>query len=207
LSIKDLPQEPGEIYKLDLEKYGLTYLDNKNLLSLNSDDMDKLLNALGKDDISLNIPITCTPGNTEWILSFSGCRRCGDCCIPNPLYPDSPGVEVFKEEFGPITGHLQISEETLKEMTSLGKVAPHPFHMTRLTFTRWLPLPCPFYIEERNICRIYPVRPVVCKVHPIIFTGDDSYLAIKLHCDYGKELVKSVFKYVRENDPEYEIIL
>jgi hypothetical protein len=53
-------QEPQEIYKLDLARYGLAYLDGANLLDLSDDDMDKLLKALGEEDISLNIPIPWT---------------------------------------------------------------------------------------------------------------------------------------------------
>ncbi|MFC1921045.1 YkgJ family cysteine cluster protein [Chloroflexota bacterium] len=196
-----------EIDKLDLEKYGLSYLEGNNLLSLSGPDMEKLLNALGKDDISLNVPIPCTPDIVQEVLSFSECRRCGGCCTPNPLNPDSPGVEVFKDELGIIADHLHMPYETLEMKTSVGKVVPYPFQVTKLSFTRWLPLPCPFHIAEPNGCRVYPVRPVVCKIHPIIFTGDESYMSIKTNCDYGKELIIAVFKLVRTRDPNLEILL
>ncbi len=205
--MEDKVQEPQEIDRLDLEQYGLSYLEGSNLLALTGSDMDKLLRALGKDDISLIVPLPCTPDNVQRVLSYSECRRCGDCCIPNPLNPGSPGVEVFEDEIKSIAGYLHMTEEALKEMTVQGKIVPYPFQVTKLTFTRWLPLPCPYYIEESNRCRIYPVRPIVCKVHPIVFTGDNTSFAIKVNCDYGKDLVKSAFGYVRENDPDLEIKL
>src|SRR3990172_6779280 len=91
-------QEAHEIERLDLSKYRFAYLEGSNILALSDADMDKLLKALGDDDISLNIPIQCTPYNVQKILSYSECRRCGKCCIPNPLNPTNPGVEVFEEE-------------------------------------------------------------------------------------------------------------
>ncbi len=199
--------EPLEVEKLDLAKYGLSYLEGRNLITLNSPDMDRLLEALGKDDISLNIPLPCTPGSVQEVLSCSECRRCGGCCIPNPLNPKSPGVEVFKEELSAIALHLNLPYEILEKRTSVGKVVPYPFDMTKLSFTRWLPLPCPFYDAEQNQCRVYPVRPVVCAVHPIIFTGDETYISIKTNCNYGKDLIKTAFKVLRERDPDLEVIL
>ncbi|MDP6127759.1 MAG: YkgJ family cysteine cluster protein [Dehalococcoidales bacterium] len=205
--MEDRMREPEEIDKLDLERYGLAHLEGSNLLALTGPDMDKLLNTLGEEDISLIVPLPCTPDNIQRVLSYSECRRCGDCCIPNPLNPASPGVEVFEDEAKSIADHLHTTEEALRNMTTQGKIVPYPFQPTKLSFTRWLPLPCPFHIEEPNSCRIYPVRPIVCQVHPIIFTGDEASFAIKVNCDYGKDLVKSAFAYVRENDPELEIKL
>ena len=199
--------EPQEIDKLDLQKYGLSHLEGRNILTLTGPDMDKLLIALGNDDISLTVPLPCTPETIQEILSLSECRRCGKCCIPNPLNPDSPGVEAFKDELITIAGYLQSSYETLKEKTAAGKFVPHPFRPTRLETTRWLPLPCPFYQMEHNECQVYPVRPVVCAIHPIIFTGDSSNMAIKVNCDYGKELIIGAYRYVREKNPELEMKL
>ncbi len=203
----DMMQQPEEINSLDLAKYGLLYLRGNNLLALDGSDMDKLLKALGEDDISLNIPIPCTPHNVWKILAYAECRRCGGCCIPNPLNPESPGVEVFNDELKSIANYLNLPFETLKEKTANGKVAPHPFAPNRLAITRWLPLPCPFYDENLKECQVYPVRPVVCEVYPVIFTGDDTYLAIKANCDYGKDLIKAALREVRRNSPELVIEL
>ena len=79
--MEDKIQEPQKIYRLDLEKYGLSHLKDKNILTLSGSDLDELLNALADDDISLDVPIPCTPYNVEGVLSYSECRRCGKCCI------------------------------------------------------------------------------------------------------------------------------
>ncbi len=207
MPMPDMMQQPQEIERLDLERYGLLRLEGSNLLALTGADMDKLLEALGDDDISLNVPMPCTPDNVQRILAYSECRRCGRCCIPNPLNPESPGVEVFNDELKSIASHLSLPFETLKEMTTDGKIVPYPFQMNRLATTRWLPLPCPFYDEKLKECQVYPVRPVVCQIHPIIFTGDYAYFAIKVNCDYGKDLIKAAFREVRRNNPELVIKL
>ncbi|MFC1953548.1 YkgJ family cysteine cluster protein [Chloroflexota bacterium] len=195
-------QEPEDIDKLDLEKYELSYLEGRNLLTLTDSDMDKLLNALGNDDISLIVPLPCTSENVQRILSYSECRRCGKCCIPNPLNPDSPGVEIFEDELKEIAAYLGTPYETLKQETVTGKILAIPFQQTRLSFTRWSPLPCPYYIETSGECRVYPVRPVVCKVHPIVFGGNIPYFTIKVNCDYGKDLIKGAFRDLRKENPE-----
>jgi hypothetical protein len=102
--------EPGEsevIYKLDLGKYGLARLEGTDILSLAEDEMDSLLEALGSDDIALNIPIPFSIENIMEILSYSECRKCGRCCNPNPLNPESPGIEVFEKELLSIANYLQ----------------------------------------------------------------------------------------------------
>lgn len=200
--MEDKIQEPEEIDELDLGKYGLSYLEGKNILALTGADMDKLLNALGNDDISLKVPIPCTPDNVDRVLAYSECRRCGKCCVPNPLNPGNPGVEVFEDELKRIAGHLHLPYETLREETLKGKNVPYPYELDKIYVTRWLPLPCPFYNGESNECRAHSVRPVVCKIHPIVFTGDSTYMAIKVNCDYGKDLVVRAFRDLRTNSPD-----
>jgi Fe-S-cluster containining protein len=207
VSMSDQVQEPQDIDRLDLAKYDLSYLEGSNILALEGPDMDKLLEALGNDDISLYIPIPCTPYNVQKILSYSECRKCGRCCIPNPLNPGNPGVEVFEEELKSIASFLGIPYETMRQRTTSSKVVPHPFDdPTKLSFTRWLPLPCPFYDKDGR-CQIYPVRPIVCSVHPIVFTEDNTRISIKANCDYGKDLIKAAFRDVRNDSPEMVIKL
>jgi Fe-S-cluster containining protein len=196
-----------EITRLDLEKYGLSDLEGRNILTLELPDMDRLLVVLGNDDISLNIPIPCTPENVQEVLSYSECRRCGRCCIPNPLNPESPGIEAFEDELKSIAIHLNTPYEALREKTKVGQVVSYPYQVVKLGYTRWLPLPCPFYDAEQNECRTYPVRPVVCKTFPVIFTGDDTYMSIKVSCDYGKDIVIEACKRLRAKEPDLEITI
>ncbi|GEM_PF-1039786 len=204
----DERRDPQDIDRLDLARYGLAYLESSNILALSEPDMDKLLTALGNEDISLYIPIPCTPYNVQKILDYARCRNCGRCCIPNPMNPTNPGVEVFEEELKKIAGHTGLPFETLQERTTRSKVVPHPFQdPTKLSFTRWLPLPCPYHDAEAGACRIYPVRPIVCSIHPVVFTEDNTQISIKANCDYGKEIIKAAFKDVRKRNPELVIKL
>lgn len=195
-----------DIDRLDLRKYGLADLEGRDLLTLGTSDMDRLLRALGDDDISLNLPIACSADNVREALGYSSCRRCGRCCRPNPLNPQSPGVEAFEEELQAIAGHLGQPYEEIKKKTRPGHTTPYAYQVVKLGFTRWLPLPCPFYREEGG-CQAYDVRPVVCRAYPIIFTGDDAYSSIRAGCDYGKDVIKGACARLRSSNPNLEIRL
>ena len=199
--------EAEEIYKLDLEKYELSHLEGKNILSLSRQDMNTLLAALGNDDVSLTVSIPCTPEYLFELTSTSECRQCGKCCQPNPLNPDSPGIEIFREELRAIADHLHVPYEIMEQKTNPGKFVPHPFQWTGLSETRWMPQPCLFYDHETNKCTVHSVRPVVCRIHPIIFTGYIDNVSIKLNCDYGKDLIIKAYEWVKEKDPDFELIL
>ena len=195
-----------EIEKFDLEKYGLSDLQGRNILTLSPTDMTRLLSALGDDDISLNVPMACTPKNVDEVLSYSKCRRCGRCCTPNPLNPSSPGIEVFEEELKAAADYLEQQYDETRKKTTTGNVTAYAFQAVKLGFTRWLPLPCPFYGAEGG-CAVYPVRAVVCKTYPIIFTGDDSYMSIRVTCDYGKDIFSAVCERIVRENPGLEITL
>jgi Fe-S-cluster containining protein len=196
-----------EIYKLNLRKYGLEDLEGKNLLDLERHDIERLLAALGDDDISLNLPIPCTRENVYEILALSECRKCGKCCRPNPLNPKSPGIEVFEDELKAMTEQLHWSYEETKKKTSVGSVSSLAFQVIELGYTRWLPLPCPFHDLEKNQCQAYSARAVVCQIYPIIFTGDDTCMSIRVTCDYGKDLVVKACQQLKAKNPNLEINL
>jgi Fe-S-cluster containining protein len=196
-----------EIDRLDLRKYGLEYLEGRNILTLDRPDLDKLLEALGKDDISLNVPLPCTEQNVQELLALSECRKCGRCCKPNPLNPKSPGIEVFEDELQSIAKAVGQPYDDIRKNTSVGHAVPYAFQIVNLGFTRWLPLPCPFYSEEKGGCQAYSARGVVCRVYPVIFTGDDEYMSIRATCGYGKDVIVEAYKRVLREDPRAEIIL
>jgi len=202
--------EPGEsevIYSLDLGKYGLKHLGGRDILTLSEEDMDTLLEALGNDDIALNVPIPFGIENVQEILSYSECRKCGRCCNPNPLNPESPGIEVFEKELAAIANYLMQPYEGIKEKTSQGKLAFHPIYPDGLESTRWMPQPCPLLNEEKTACTVHSVRPVVCSIHPIIFTDDKSCITIKANCAYGKDMIKRAYRKAKEDNPYLEIPL
>jgi Fe-S-cluster containining protein len=195
-----------DIERLNLGKYGLPHLEGANLLALDRPDMDRLLAALGDDDISLNLPIPCTAENVAEVLAYSECRRCGRCCRPNPLNPKSPGVEVFEEELQAMAEYAHLPYQEVRQKTTRGNTTPYAFQAVKLGFTRWLPLPCPFYAAGAG-CQAYPVRAVVCRTYPIIFTEDDTCISVRTTCDYGRDLVVAACARLRKNDPGLEIKL
>ncbi len=199
--------EAEDIYELNLEAYGLSHLKGRNIAALEDNELDALLTALGNDDISLNVPIPCTPEALFELVNSAECRKCGKCCQPNPLNPDSPGIEVFKEEITAIAEFLHIPETAINNQSQMGKWVPHPFGWTNLSSTRWLPQPCPFYNQETKQCTVHSVRPVVCRIHPVIFTGEINSVSIKLYCDYGKDLLKKALQTSVQNNPDFQMIL
>ncbi len=196
-----------DIVKLNLNKYQLDDLEGKNILTLGDYDLERLLAALGDDEISLNVPITCTADNVKDLLSYSHCRRCGKCCKPNPKNPNSPGIEVFEEELQTMSEYIKVPYDDMKKKTTHGSVTPYAYQIVKLGFTRWLPLPCPFYSEEQNGCKSYPVRAIVCQAYPIIFTGDENYISVRVTCDYGKDIIRKTYERLKKDDPNLEILL
>ncbi|MFC1900601.1 YkgJ family cysteine cluster protein [Chloroflexota bacterium] len=200
--MEDKSKEPRKIFKLDLEKYGLSHLYDRNIFTLSDTDLDAFLNALGNDDISINVPIPFTPENVRDLLSYGACRECGACCIPNPANPDGPGVEIFDDELKIIAHYLQTSYEALKEYTHEGKNQENMWPLDEIIGTRMLPLPCMFYNEETKACRVYQARPLVCTIYPVILGEAEDSLDIKVNCEYGKEIARGAVRDLKQKFPE-----
>ena len=196
-------QQPQRVFRLDLDKYGLSHLYGRNILGIDESDLDRFLDALAKDDISLQIPGVFSPENIREILSRSECRKCGACCVPNPVNPHSPGVELFEDELKIIADKTGMDYESLLAQTTAGKNQDAVYPLNELIGTRLLPLPCPFYIKENKECRIYSTRPLVCTIYPIVFGENDEYVEIKVNCEYGKEAAKGALKALREKNPDF----
>ncbi|UCC17532.1 MAG: YkgJ family cysteine cluster protein [Dehalococcoidales bacterium] len=196
-------QQPQRIFRLDLEKYGLSHLDGRNILDIEESDLDKFLNGLAMDDISLQIPGAFTPENIREILSRSECRKCGACCVPNPLNPHSPGVELFEDELKIIADNTDMDYRSLLEQTTEGKNQDAVYPLNEIIGTRMLPLPCPFYIEENKECKIYSTRPLVCTIYPIVIGENDECIEIKVNCEYGRDAAKGALKALREKNPDF----
>ena len=205
--MEDRLEDPQTTDKLWLDKYGLSYLKGRNILALTSSDIDKYLSAVGDEDRFVNVPIPFTPPSVERLLSQSECRRCGKCCIPNPLNPEHPGVEVFEEELKSIAKHLHSSYKYLRKKTVKGKKLSHPNYPDRNATTRWLSLPCPFYNMKAKECQVYDVRPFVCKIYPITLDEGEWNISIKVNCDYGKDLVKSAVQYLKAKKPDLLLLI
>lgn len=196
-------QQPQRVFRLDLEKYDLSYLYGRNILGIDESDLNKFLDALAQDDISLQVPSAFTPDNIREILARSKCRKCGACCVPNPVNPHSPGVELFEDELKTIADKTGIDYESLLEKTKEGKNQDAVYPLNEIIGTRLLPLPCPFYIEENKECRIYSTRPLVCTIYPIIFGENEECIEIKVNCEYGRDAARGALKALREKNPDF----
>ena len=197
------PRQPQRVFKLDLEKYNLSHLHGRNILGIGENELGRFLDALAKDDISLQIPIAFSPDNIREILLRAECRKCGACCVPNPTNPHSPGVELFEDELKIIAGNTGMNYEKLLDLTQEGKNQDAVYPLNEIIGTRFLPLPCPFYMEENKECRIYSTRPLVCTIYPIVFGENDEYIEIKVNCEYGKDIAKVALKALKERNPDF----
>ena len=175
---------------LDLQKYGLSYLEEKNVKDWSDYDIDKLLNASENENIAPTVDIHFRQDNVEKLLSKSYCRRCGKCCLPNPLDPDHPGVMVYEKDLRLIAKHSSYSYKYLKKKAVLNTDPS-------LARCRHFPLPCMFY--KKGECQIYDVRPFICRIYPLIESprNGELYIAINVRCDYGKDLYKFVVSYLK----------
>ena len=195
-----MPQNPYENDKLDLEKYGLSHILNRRLVSLSDKEIDEYLCALANEDFSAKIPLLPIPRNIELLLSQSKCRKCGRCCLPNPLNPTYSIVEIFEDELKPIERHYHYSHKYLRKITKRGKLIKHPYVIHKKDKTRWFSLPCPFFGEKTKTCMIHEFRFTVCKVYPIILGKDTTRIEIKVNCDYGKDIFKNAIRYLKQDN-------
>ncbi len=62
---------------------------------------------------------------------------------------------------------------------------------------------CPFFVSAKNRCRIYPERPLDCRLYPFVISYDSTYSQIILSCDRqcpfaaDKKNAKKIEKYAR----------
>ena len=90
-------------------------------------------------------------------MGFFECQRCGRCC-------KLIGIPWSELDPGPAADHLQMELEEFcavygfKFNAYSGEIEHPQFGVT----------PCPFltYLGESAICKIYPVRPWICKGYP-----------------------------------------
>lgn len=182
-------QQISQMVRLDLGKYGLSCLAEKHLWDLTSSELDELIDAFVKEDIAPNLGTPVEPKRIGELLNRSYCRSCGKCCLgvntSNPLHP---GLEVYEDELKRMGKHLHISYKLLRKRTHAGQLLKNPERPNEVAETRWLAFPCMFYDPKIKRCRVYEVRPIVCKIYPITL---ENSLCVKVNCEYGKDIYRS----------------
>jgi len=77
------------------------------------------------------------------VLEHFECRRCGQCC----KFP------------------VHVKPKEVKRIARQTKLPPHKF-CTDVEGLIYLKHPCPFFEESDKRCRIYSIRPEVCRLYP-----------------------------------------
>jgi Fe-S-cluster containining protein len=49
-----------------------------------------------------------------------------------------------------------------------------------------------FYDSKGSKCQVYEVRPLVCKLYPVTLMENYTSFAIKVDCEYGKDLYRNL---------------
>jgi len=170
---------------IDLDKHGIGYLKVKQIRAWNDDDFAKLFEAIASEGAAPVVDLPFIAENIEALLSASSCRQCGNCCKVGIMEDENASIMADKEELESIAAETNADFE---EMAT--KLSKHPTQKDA-----WcLPLPCIYYQDGQ--CRIYDVRPKVCRTYPLtgVAYDDISYIAINLGCDYGKDIYKLLLK-------------
>ena len=179
----------------DSGKYGLEYLEAKELREYTDDDIIKLTNAFSTELISPSVPwILFERENINKLLKVAKCRKCGRCCLPDKTSPDNPGVIVGEND---LIGISQHTKHSLKSLRKIVKVNDDPRYNIGAIY---LPLPCMFFNKNERSCKIYAHRPFICRIYPISDDSDGENITIDVHCEYGKEMFQKALKYLREED-------
>jgi len=170
---------------------GISHLWQRPPWDWTTTEVDQVLDVFAQEDIAFEVKVRLSPPEIQELLQESYCRQCGKCCLPNPLNPSYPGVEIFEDELKSIAKHYHIPYKSLRKQTRTGKKFTNPNQPNEIASTTWMALPCRFFNPKEKQCQVYDFRPFVCKTYPVILTENDGLVAIKVGCDYGKDLCRS----------------
>ena len=180
----DRSQNSGGLSSLDLARHGLSDLAHRSPYTLTDGELDRLLAAFAAENIAPVVRgLLFSRNNIDRLLGLSQCRRCGLCCLPNPVSPGHPGAMVYDRELKLIAAR---TKHTYKQLVKIVPVNKNP----NLPQRRFLPFPCVFY--RKGECEVYELRPLACRVYPLTDVPGGAGVSINVRCDYGKEIYKAV---------------
>lgn len=96
------------------------------------------------------------------------CQRCGDCCTG----PDAE-ILVFPSEVRRIIAHTKQPWLEVVEPPKTGVWDREGNFHTLEWMLRWRGNGCAYYDAASGSCRIYPVRPDICRTYPFYLDGDE----------------------------------
>lgn len=119
------------------------------------------------------------------------CLRCDECC-----YFDN-------EERGPI-----LFEDELIKLRALAKsrgfdIKYRELNINGVRVYRWLIRGyCPFYDRENKICTIHSVKPLACKMYPLLYNPNTGEVLISKECKWVSDTLSYGENVGLENFPE-----
>lgn len=131
------------------------------------------------------------------------CQQCRGCCK----------FEKNEKYFSPVFTKKEI--ETAKIDRKLSKKKSDNVFQIKLIESKFGDyLVCPLLNEESHLCKIYPNRPMDCKLWPIIFMFDKNKKDVLVSCfdkslckvienmsdKEFEEYIKNVFKFIKSNN-------
>lgn len=177
-------------YSLDLDKYGLGHLKEQHYPS--DEDIEKLIVAFLAEKLSPRLKgVEFSRESVNILLKLSKCRRCGKCCLPNKCNPDNPGIFVDNSDLELLS---KKTKHNLKSLRGIAKVNNNPLYTVG---ARYLPQPCLFFSKTERGCKIYPYRPFVCTIFPILYDSNDEFI-VDLGCDFGRDIYREWVRRQRE---------
>lgn len=123
------------------------------------------------------------------------CKRCGICC-------KGSNASMLSEELIPICRNLNIDVDKFRKQYATPETQDN-IHGIRLN------IPCPFFEDNDKRCKIYPIRPMSCRLYPFVSLmimvkpckkGLDIYRVIEDWYGYKNE--KNIKNINEENNKE-----
>jgi len=96
----------------------------------------------------------------SWLQANFICKMCGNCC------KDMDSIHINTEDVKRIARHYKIPVDKARRKYA----QPHPSLIGELTLKQIDP--CKFFDPIKNICKIYSVRPIICRSYPFL-SGDN----------------------------------
>ena len=168
---------------------------------ISATDLENHLNILNKatenlcsDNEKMIIGCLTSVIIIEKILEKYGkyCNNCGKCCKTEP-------IEIVNYELARITSRLNISKTKYKKKYVTSK---HYYGVKVNTIKK----PCPHL--KNNLCEIYDIRPLVCKLYPLCkFNIEHPEISCIDICAISRKILKDYSKNIFMLDEEKNELL